>query len=142
MKNKMGFTLIELLVVISIIGVLAMLIVPNLVGMRERARDAKKKSELVEMKKALRIYYNDNQSYPADIPDIGDTFTSADGSVVYMQNVPEYLVYGVDVEGENFTLAVSLENQADTDIANSWLRCDSSLVSSVEPETDYLVCQD
>lgn len=144
MKNKFGFTLIELLVVISIIGVLAMLIVPNLVGMRERARDAKKKTELVELKKALRLYYNDNQEYPSTFTlGEGDIFTNVDGTVTYMQSVPNYYEYGVDADGERFQLSVRLENKADADIATSWTRCnDGDLLSTSSSTDDYLVCQD
>ena len=139
---KIGFTLIELLVVISIIGVLAMIIVPNLVGMRERARDAKKKTELVQLKKALRLYYNDNQAYPAITAGdritgaitTGDSFEDASG-VVYMSSVPEYAEYTVSLDWETFTLMVELENAADPDLATSQARCGGS-------GTDYMVCQD
>lgn len=137
---RKGFTLIELLVVISIIGVLAMIIVPNLVGVRERARDTKKKTELVQLKKSLRLYYNDNQSYPASGPTIGSAFTDGSG-VVYMNEVPEYDEYGVSGDGEDFELKVALENLADPDIAASQAKCSGSLVS-VTASTDYVVCQD
>ena len=60
-----GFTLIELLVTITIIGVLAALITANLSDARARARDAKIKQNLVQLKTALRLYYNDYQTYPA-----------------------------------------------------------------------------
>jgi general secretion pathway protein G len=66
MKQK-GFSLIELLVAIAIIAVLMALAVPNYLGARERARDSKKKSELSQLKTALRLYYNDYQRYPAAV---------------------------------------------------------------------------
>lgn len=71
MKNRQhrpsssGFTLIELLVVIVIIGLLAAILLPNMLGMRARARDARLKSELSELKTALQIYYSDYQKFPA-----------------------------------------------------------------------------
>ena len=58
-----GFTLIELLVVISIIGILATLLIANIGGVRERARDARRKNDLNQIQKALEMYKND-QSIP------------------------------------------------------------------------------
>ena len=64
MEKKKGFSLVELLVSISIIALLMAFLVPNLLGARERSRDAKKKEELSQLKNALRMYYNDYQRYP------------------------------------------------------------------------------
>lgn len=61
-----GFTLIELLVVIFIIAILTGLAMTNFVGARERAKDAKAKSEFQQLKTALRLYYNDYGYYPCD----------------------------------------------------------------------------
>ena len=64
--NKNGFTLIELLVAVAIMGVLSTLVMTNMQGVRERARDVARKSDLNQIKTALRLYYNDFQAYPAD----------------------------------------------------------------------------
>lgn len=54
-KVKRGFTLIELLVVIAIIGILATFIVASFTSAQKKARDAKRKSDLDAIKKALEI---------------------------------------------------------------------------------------
>lgn len=62
-KQK-GFTLIELLVVISIIGLLASIVFAALRPARMKARDARRITDLQEMRKALELYYSDHNSYP------------------------------------------------------------------------------
>lgn len=84
--DKKGFTLVELLIVVAIIGVLATLLMVNFVGVRQRARDAQRKSDLRQIQSALEIYRSDNNSYPVSIPGCGATF-SANGTT-YMQKVP------------------------------------------------------
>jgi type II secretion system protein G len=59
-----GFTLIELLVVIAIIGVLSSVILASLNKAREKARDAKRQSDIGQMQLALELYYDSNGSYP------------------------------------------------------------------------------
>lgn len=56
--------MIELLVVIAIIGLLSTLLVANFNAARERARDAQRKADLRNIQTALRLYYNDRQTYP------------------------------------------------------------------------------
>lgn len=151
-KNKVqrgGFTLIELLVVIAVIGILSSLIVVNFNAARERARDVQRKSDLNEVKKALRLYYNDNNVYPASLPDWGKPFESSGGEVTYMNALPvdpkpgtttPYVYDQVPADGQNFCLAATLENKSDQDIATSQVRCPDCGVS--DEDTDYVVCAD
>jgi type II secretion system protein G len=60
-----GFTLIELLVVVAIIGILATVVLSSLSNARERARDAKRLSDVKTIQTALEMYANDNNGrYP------------------------------------------------------------------------------
>ena len=63
-KNQKGFTLIEILVVISIIGLLAVFLVPNLMGARDRAKEAAVKSVMHSVQLALEAYQMENEVYP------------------------------------------------------------------------------
>lgn len=57
--------MIELLVVVAIIGLLATLAVVAFGNSRAKARDAKRKADIVQIQKALDMYYSDNGLYPA-----------------------------------------------------------------------------
>ncbi len=59
-----GFTLIELMVVLVIIGLLAALIVPNLLDRTDDARVTKAQADISAMMQALKLYRLDNQRYP------------------------------------------------------------------------------
>lgn len=64
-KHIRGFTLIEIMVVIVIIGVLAALIVPNVIGRQDQALVVAAKQDIASIKSALKLYYLDNQRYPS-----------------------------------------------------------------------------
>ena len=59
-----GFTLIELMVVVVIIGVLAALIVPNVLQRAEDARVTAARTDVNNLMQALKLYKLDNQRYP------------------------------------------------------------------------------
>ena len=59
-KPRAGFTLLEVMVVIVILGVLASLVVPNLLGNKEKADRQKAISDIVALENALDMYRLDN----------------------------------------------------------------------------------
>ena len=59
-----GFTLIELLVILVIIGVLAALIVPNVIDRAEESRVTAARADVGQLMQALKLYRLDNQRYP------------------------------------------------------------------------------
>ena len=76
-----GFTLIELMVVIVILGILAGLIVPRIMGRPEEAKQIKAKMQIESLETALKLYKLDNGMYPSteqglqalvELPETGD----------------------------------------------------------------------
>ncbi|MGL5432550.1 MAG: type II secretion system major pseudopilin GspG, partial [Plesiomonas shigelloides] len=60
-----GFTLLEVMVVIVILGILASLVVPNLLGNKEKADQQKVVTDLVALENSLDMYKLDNSVYPS-----------------------------------------------------------------------------
>jgi prepilin-type N-terminal cleavage/methylation domain-containing protein len=146
-----GFTLIELLVVISIIGTLVGLIVNNLSDSRARARDIKRKSDVNQLKTALRLYYNDYQVYPegtgfylkgcgatgTDNCTAGGEFSAGSGPTIYMKQLPANINYQ-SAGADDYILKITLENASDADITTSQTNCPGGSYA----QTEYIVCAD
>jgi general secretion pathway protein G len=65
MKKAQGFTLLEVMVVIVILGILASMVVPNLLGSQDRANMQKAVSDVTALETSLSLYKMDNYDYPS-----------------------------------------------------------------------------
>lgn len=59
-----GFTLIEIMVVVVIMGILAALVVPKLMGRADDARITAARQDIATLMQALKLYRLDNQRFP------------------------------------------------------------------------------
>lgn len=129
-KNKDGFSLVELLVVMFIIAILTGVLLPNLMGARQKAKDAQKISDVNAVKDALRMYYNDNQSYPASMP-------------AFISVMPTYMpglgftgdVYTVSPDRDKFTITFELETATGDEDEASQSKCGLAPIDG-----EYAVC--
>ena len=64
------FTLIEIMIVIVIIGMIAALVGPNIMGNLDKAKQKSTKIQLVNLKNAVYDYYKDLSSYPNTLQDL------------------------------------------------------------------------
>ena len=64
-RSVVGFTLIEIMVVLVIIGVLAALIVPNVLERADEARVTAARTDINNLMQALKLYKLDNQRFPS-----------------------------------------------------------------------------
>ncbi len=64
LNDKRGFTLIEIMIVIVILGMLAAIVVPKLMGNTDKAKVADAKVQIRNLESALKMYKLDNGVYP------------------------------------------------------------------------------
>jgi len=63
-RDRAGFTLIEIMVVIVILGLLAALVVPKLIGRTEEAKKTQSRVQIKNIENALQLFKLDNGFYP------------------------------------------------------------------------------
>ncbi len=63
--GQAGFTLLELMVVIVILGLLAALVVPKLIGQSEKAKQTATHVQIRSLEQALQLFKLDNGFYPS-----------------------------------------------------------------------------
>jgi general secretion pathway protein G len=65
LKESRGFTLIELMVVIVILGILAAVVAPKIIGRSDDAKIADAKVQIRNLETGLKLYKLDNGVYPS-----------------------------------------------------------------------------
>ena len=64
LRGLEGFTLLEIMVVIVILGLLAALVVPKLIGRTEEAKRTQTRLQIKNLEQALQLFKLDNGFYP------------------------------------------------------------------------------
>jgi len=112
---KKAFTLVELLVVIAIIGILSTLSVVALNSARAKARDARRLSDIKQIRTALDMYYDSAGTYPTSL--IPGSHLSYNG-LDFLAKVPDdplssqHYIYTQTENGQNYTIDFTLETKS------------------------------
>jgi len=126
-----GFTLIELMVVLVIIGVLAALIVPNVLDRADDARVTAAKTDIANLTQALKLYKLDNQRFPTGEQGLQALVTKPTSGPLpanwrpYLDKLPNdpwargYLYMNPGVKGEIDVLSFGADGQAGGDGKNA-----------------------
>lgn len=123
-----GFTLIEVMLVVIIIGVLAAMVMPRLVGRSEEARIAAAKADInSNLALALDMYEMDMGQYPASLTDLLQKPSEADNwKGPYLKRKPldpwgKPYEYQANAQDKEYRLCSKGPNQgnADDDICNN-----------------------
>ena len=69
-KSRKGFTLIEMLIVIVVIAILAMIVIPRLLGAGRKAKESALRGDLQQLRNSIQQFEADCGDYPAALGDL------------------------------------------------------------------------
>ena len=84
-----GFTLIEIMVVVVIIGMLATLILPKVLGRQDQAFQAKAKADIRSLSSAVKLYKLDNFKYPVSSDGLAALINGGKDGRGYIDRLPK-----------------------------------------------------
>lgn len=77
-EERKGFTMIEILIVMAVVMILSVVGLTSYISSLKKSRDAQRKSDLTSIGRAMEMYANDFNEYPAG--DVNGEIMGCDGS--------------------------------------------------------------
>ncbi len=126
--NKQGFTLLELLVLMSIVGMLSSVLVSEVVGIDQKARDTVRVSDIVQLSRAMFLSQDDftgefqvlsnttPQAIGTEFPEVPENNTVNDGVYGWLdnRNAPDkfcaWATLQSEIYGSSFFIATEFGN--------------------------------
>lgn len=91
LTDHSGFTLMEILIVVILLGILAMVVVPQITISSEDTKASTLQSNLSQLRSLLEIYYaQHNETYPGEVDDTDGAGPPADASVAFVNQLTLY----------------------------------------------------
>lgn len=131
MKHKIaarrhGFTLVEMLIVLVVIAIVALIVIPRVMGATRRSRESALRANLVLLRKAITQFESDTGVFPAVLQDIvalsSAQLNSGDTAIVHQLYQGPYIIPsgGVEVAGYSGLPANPFVNPNDTTVTDHW----------------------
>jgi len=86
-RTSRGFTLIEMLIVIVVIAILALIVIPRLLGAGRKAKEAALKGDLQQLRNAIQQFEADCGDYPANTGQLMTRPTGNGGNNIALDSV-------------------------------------------------------
>lgn len=91
LTDQSGFTLMEILIVVILLGILAMVVVPQITISSEDTKVSTLQSNLGQLRSLLEIYYAQHQeSYPGEVDDTDGIGAPADAAAAFVNQLTLY----------------------------------------------------
>ncbi|CAB1083171.1 hypothetical protein D1AOALGA4SA_10751 [Olavius algarvensis Delta 1 endosymbiont] len=91
LKDQSGFTLMEILIVVILLGILAMVVVPQITISSEDTKASTLQSNLSQMRSLLEVYYAQHQeTYPGVVDDSDGAGPPSDAAVTFVNQLTLY----------------------------------------------------
>lgn len=131
MRSSNGFSVIELLLVCSIIGMLTMVLLPNIKNVRMRTKEMSMKSTVFKLQTLLESYYFDKGSYVAgEELDAGEIYAVFKNEG-YVKKIPKNPYTGVPFSSSD-KLGIIIYEKRDVDYLITAYKTDGTVLVQVD----------
>lgn len=111
LKNQAGFTLIEMLIVVIVLGILAMIIVPQISVSTNDARLSTLQTDLGSLRSSIELYYHQHGAYPGAKKTDGtavDTASAAEAATALVDQLTKYTEASGKANGDSTALTAPI----------------------------------